>query len=366
MLDGPGPTDMRFPLPGGEPPGGFRLARIRDLQELEGGTYWPRLQPHFLKPQFRLLRYQIQESAGGGRAGGTPFSVRGASGIGELDVAYIADRLAATLTIAGAGIPDYCLTAVSRGALECSGVPGARAALGIDESVGLVYRGVPGTRLSATGGHERLAVWIPAASLGRRLAALLDGPVTKDLAFEPVFDWGSGPAQGLRRLLRLLVEELGSLAPFAGSEVASRSFTDLLLYTLLRAVPHNHSERLAREGSPAVPGTVRRAEAYIRAHVEDPIALHEVAEAAGCSVRSLQLGFRRFRGTTPLEAIRQARLEAVREALRSGEAGRTVTEVAHRFGFTNPGRFSHLYRAAFGEAPAEALRRDSSRRGHRR
>jgi AraC-like DNA-binding protein len=359
MLDEPGPTDMRFPLAGVEPPGGFRLARIRDLQELEGGTYWPRLQPHFLKPQFRLLRYQIQESAVGG-GDGAPFSVRGASGIGELDVAYIADRLAATLTIAGAGIPDYCLTSVSRGALACTGVPGARAALGIDERVGLAYRGVPGARLSATGHHERLAVWIPAATLGQRLTALLDGPVTKDLAFEPVFDWAS--AEGLRRLLRLLVEELGSPAPFMGSDVASRSFTDLLLYTLLRAVPHNHSERLAREGSPAIPGTVRRAEAYIRAHTEDPIALHEVSEAAGCSVRSLQLGFRRFRGTTPLEAIRRARLEAVREALRSGEAGRTVTEIAHRFGFTNPGRFSHLYKATFGEAATEALRRGSSHR----
>jgi transcriptional regulator GlxA family with amidase domain len=160
----------------------------------------------------------------------------------------------------------------------------------------------------------------------------------------------------------LMVEELGSQAPFAGSDVASRSFTDLVLYTLLRAVPHNHSERLARGGSPAVPGIVRRAEAFIRAHVEEPIALHEVADAAGCSVRSLQLGFQRFRDTTPFAAIRHARLEAVREALRSGEIGGTVTDLAHRFGFTNPGRFTHLYRAAFGETPIEALRRNPSRR----
>ena len=362
MQAAPGPIDASSSLADSGPPGGFRLARIGDLQELEGGVYWPRLQPYFLKPHFRTMRYRIQERAGGGRAPGDAFSVRGASGVGELDVAYIADRLAATLTISGSGIPDYCLTAVSRGALACTGTPGTRAALEIDDKVGLVYRGVPGTTLSATGGHERLAVWIPAASLKQRLAALLDGPVTRDLAFEPVFDWDAAPAQGLRRLLRLMVEELGSQAPFAGSEVASRSFTDLVLYTLLRAVPHNHSERLAGAGSPAVPGIVRRAEAYIRARVEEPIALHEIAEAAGCSLRSLQLGFRRFRGTTPLEAIRQARLEAVREALRSGEAGDTVTDLALRFGFTNPGRFTHLYKAAFGKSPLDALRREAPRR----
>ena len=366
MLAGPGPMDAPFPLADSGPAGGVRLARIGDLQELESGAYWPRLQPHFLKPYFRLLQYRIQERAGGVRTPGEPFSVRGASGVGELDVAYVVDRLAATLTIAGSGIPDYCLTAVSRGALECTGTPGARAALEIDDKVGLIYRGVPGTRLSATGGHARLAVWIPAASLGRRLAALLDGPVAKDLAFAPIFDWGSAPALGLRRLLRLMVEELGSQAPFAGSDVAGRSFTDLMLYTLLHAVPHNHSERLARVGSPAVPGIVRRAEAYVRAHVEEPIALHEVAEAAGCCVRSLQLGFRRFRETTPLASIRHARLEAVREALRSGDAGGTVTDLALRFGFTNPGRFAHLYKAAFGESPLDALRRDPPRRRHGR
>ena len=354
MLAGPGPTDAPFPL------------AVGDLQELESGAYWPQLQPHFLKPQFRLLRYRIQEKAGEERTRGASFSIRGASGVGELDVAYVADRLAATLTIAGSGLPDYCLTAVSRGAVECTGMPGARAVLEIDEKVGLIYRGVPGTSLSATGDHERLAVWIPTASLSQRLAALLDGPITKDLAFEPVFDWGSAPVQSLKRLLRLMVEELGSPAPFAGSDVASRSFTDLLLYTLLRAVPHNHSERLARAGSPAVPGIVRRAEAYVRAHVEESIALHEVADAAGCSVRSLQLGFRRFRETTPLAAIRHARLEAVQEALRSGEAGGTVAELALRFGFTNPGRFAHLYKAAFGESPLDALHRDPSRRCHKR
>jgi AraC-like DNA-binding protein len=358
--------DAPFPLADSKPPERFLLVRMGDLQELESGAYWPRLQPHFLKPYFRHLRYRIQERAGGDRPRGASFSIRGASGVGEFDVAYIADRLAATLTIVGSGIPDYCLTAVSRGALECTGTPGVRMALEVDENVGLVYRGLPGTTLSATGGHERLAVWIPAASLNQRLAALLDVPLTKDLAFEPVFDWGSARAESLKRLLRLMVEELGSPAPFAGSDIASRSFTDLMLYTLLDAVPRNHSERLARAGSPVVPGIVRRADAYIRAHVEEPIAMHEVADAAGCSVRSLQLGFRRFRETTPRGAIRQARLEAAREALRSGDTGGTVTDLALRFGFTNPGRFTHLYKAAFRESPLDALRRDPSRRRHSR
>jgi AraC-like DNA-binding protein len=347
------PTGTPLPRADGPSPVGFRLARIGDLQELEAGAYWPRLQPHFRKPEYKQLRYRIQEGAASASVG-KAVSIRGASGIGELDVAYIADRLAATMTIAGIGLPDYCLTAVSRGALEYSGpTHGTRA---IDADTGLVYRGLPGTRLAAAGAHERLALWIPAASLNQRLSALLGGPVARDLVFEPVFDWNADQAPGLRRLLRLMVEELGTPAPFGGSEVATRSFTDLVLYTLLRAVPHNHSDRLAHGGGKVAPGIVRRAEAFIRANVEEPMTLQEVSDAAGCSVRTLQLGFQRFRETTPLLAIRLARLEAARAAIRAGGSGATVTDIALRFGFSNPGRFARLYKSAFGEFPVEAIR----------
>lgn len=342
-------------------PKGFKTARIGDPRDLEAGVYWPQLQPHFLAPKFRTLRYRIEERAGGISAQGGAVALRGATGVGEFDVAYIADRLAATLTIANEGLPDYCLTAVSRGALDCTGIPGAKALPRIDERVGLMYRGVPGTRLSATGDHERLAVWIPAATLVQRLSALMGGPIERDLAFEPVFDWSAGAAQSLRRLLRLMTEELASPLPFAGNAIASQSFSDLVVYTLLHAIPHSHSQRLLQPTSPAIPGVVKRAEAFIRANVEAPLALHDVAEAAGCSVRSLQLGFRRFRDMTPLEAIRQARLAAARQALQSGDATGTVTDLALRFGFSNPGRFARMYQAAFGESPAAALRRKPSR-----
>src|SRR4051812_19228225 len=113
MQAGPTRSTQVCPLTTGEPPAGFRLVRIGDLEELECGAYWPRLQPHFFKPDFKLPRHRIQERAGADRTPREPFSARGASGVGELDVAYSADRLAATLTIAEAGSPDYCLTAVS-------------------------------------------------------------------------------------------------------------------------------------------------------------------------------------------------------------------------------------------------------------
>lgn len=341
---------------GGVPQRGFKIADIRDLQALEGGTYWPSLHPYFLRPDYQRIHYAIRGRSRGKLASGDTVSVRAASKAGELDVAFIADRLAATMSIIDAGLPDYCLTWVGEGQLVYSGA--IKTPLLIDKNVGLIYRGHPDTALVATDAHERLAIWIPRASLTQRLAALLDGPVAADAEFQPIFDWNGQGSQSLRHLIRLLMLELQAPAPsILGSEAATRSFVDLLIYTLLRALPHTYSAQIDRPGACPAPATLRRAEAYIRAHAEEPIALHDVAAAAGCGVRTLQLAFRSFRETTPLLAIRKARLEAARDAIRLSDGATTVTELAHRFGFASPGRFTRLYRDAFGESPAEVMRR---------
>ena len=110
------------------------------------------------------------------------------------------------------------------------------------------------------------------------------------------------------------------------------------------SLPNNYYGRVARATASPVPRIVHRAEAFIRSHADQPIALHDVASAAGCSVRTLQLGFRQFRDMTPAAAIRQARLEAVQQALARGERDGTVTTVAHQYGFSNSGRFTRSTR----------------------
>ncbi len=341
--------------PGGMPRRGFKIADIQDLQARDCGTYWPRLHPYFLPPDYQRIRYAIRGASRGKLAKDETVSIRAASKAGELDLAFIADRLAATMSIADAGLPDYCLTWVSEGQLDYSDATTSPLPIGRD--VGLIYRGHPGTELAATDAHARLAIWIPRASLTQRLAGLLGGAVAADTEFQPAFDRNGQGAQALRHLVGLLMLELQAPAPtIIGSQAATRTFVDLLLYTMLRSLPHTYSGQIDRPGPCAGPGTLRRAEAYIREHAEEPIALHEVGAAAGCSVRALQLAFRSFRDTTPLLAIRRVRLEAARDAIRTSDGETTVTELASRFGFANPGRFTRLYRDAFGESPAEALR----------
>jgi transcriptional regulator GlxA family with amidase domain len=92
-----------------------------------------------------------------------------------------------------------------------------------------------------------------------------------------------------------------------------------------------------------------------------PLTVAEVADAAGCGIRALQIAFRRFRGTTPMGALQRARLDQARtEMLRSGRTD-SLARIAAAHGFSNQTRFTRLFRRRYGVSPSDMLRnqRDS-------
>ena len=106
------------------------------------------------------------------------------------------------------------------------------------------------------------------------------------------------------------------------------------------------------------PRVIRRAVEFIESHVAQPLTIAAVADAAGTSVRTLQAGFRRHLGISPIRFLRLARLRAARDELTAADPGLvTVADVARRWGFAHPSRFAADYRREFGEFPAETLRR---------
>jgi transcriptional regulator GlxA family with amidase domain len=108
-----------------------------------------------------------------------------------------------------------------------------------------------------------------------------------------------------------------------------------------------------------LPVTLRRALAYLDDHVSEDVSVAQVAAACGVTVRALQLAFRRHLSTTPSRYLRELRLDRARRELEAGDPahGDTVTEVAARWGFFSPGRFSAHYREAYGEPPSRTLAR---------
>lgn len=104
------------------------------------------------------------------------------------------------------------------------------------------------------------------------------------------------------------------------------------------------------------PGFVRRAEEIISAQFATAMTLPEIASMVGVPVRTLCDGFLRFRGESPMQFLRQLRLERARAMIRSTQPATRIGDIALECGFTHIGRFSQAYRARFGELPSDTAR----------
>jgi AraC-like DNA-binding protein len=94
---------------------------------------------------------------------------------------------------------------------------------------------------------------------------------------------------------------------------------------------------------------------YIDAHLTEPLTLTRIEEISGMSRRSLQYAFLKRFGCTPMEWVRERRLDWAHRQLAEGLAGVKVIEVALNSGFAHLANFSRRYRQRFGETPSQTL-----------
>jgi transcriptional regulator GlxA family with amidase domain len=101
---------------------------------------------------------------------------------------------------------------------------------------------------------------------------------------------------------------------------------------------------------------VERAAEFLRSHAAEGVRIGDLARVAGISERALRNAFRREHGLSPKQFDMRERLESVRRALCGMPANRSITTVATEFGFFELGRFSRIYKQAFGETPSQTIR----------
>lgn len=134
------------------------------------------------------------------------------------------------------------------------------------------------------------------------------------------------------------------------------------LETLLIELYGEYISRLAEKtgGRKALSAGARyvvKAEEYMRAHLDEPLTVSEIAAAIGVSPRSLQLAFRDVRSAAPREILALMRLQLVHEKLKSDRSAAGVTDIALECGVVNIGRFASSYRETYGEKPSATRRR---------
>lgn len=205
-----------------------------------------------------------------------------------------------------------------------------------------------------------LFLTIPFSRLKSHLRALLGEQADIiDPEFTPSTDLTSMAGQHMRNTLLFAAQELdGPLKALNGSgSVLKSNLETLLLNQILHSLPNAHSDLLQSGWSrSALPYHVKRARDYMHAHANRPIAMEALSAHAGCSIRTLQEGFRNALGSTPMAYLKSIRLDRVRQALLSAAPGDSVTALASKWGFAHHGNFAKAYRAKFGIPPSETLR----------
>ena len=94
------------------------------------------------------------------------------------------------------------------------------------------------------------------------------------------------------------------------------------------------------------------------ANIEEPLALSEIADAAGISLRQLERLFHRYYNVTPAQHYLTLRLRRARELLSHTSA--PIMQITVACGFQTASHFCKAYRALFGHSPSEHRRQGGS------
>lgn len=177
-----------------------------------------------------------------------------------------------------------------------------------------------------------------------REVSLQQGPLCFDSIFRAHF-----------ALLDAFVAQPAALALQAVDDLIYRSVVMLLYPAILNA-----DEGGSRQPMSVERRTLNAVCDYIKAHMDESISLTRLEQVSGFSRRTLQYAFLRHFACTPMQWVREQRLELARALLTHPDCNTSITQVALACGFPVCGLFSQYYAARFGEKPSATLARSRS------
>jgi AraC-like DNA-binding protein len=203
--------------------------------------------------------------------------------------------------------------------------------------------------MTFSGNLAKRGVVVSRPLLAERLSILLGRPVVEKPLFEPAVNAGTPGLQALQALVEFATGGEFGPALNAGT-LTARRLHEMFLDMILEVWPHSYSKALHKPPSSIAPRHVKLVLDFIAEHPNAAANGAELAAISGVSLRSLQVGFRRFAGMSIAAYQRQLRLESAHKDLLRNSAV-AIEDIALKWGFTNAGRFSRYFREAYGISP---------------
>jgi AraC-like DNA-binding protein len=238
---------------------------------------------------------------------------------------------------------------------------------------GQVVSAEPGTAAVCPPGGAGSALWaagskiisfkIDCAAVEDALSDTLGRQVMSHVAFTPVMPITAAATRYWINMLSCFKEQLFQPNSLVNQPLVGLPFADSLIRGLLLAADNPYRSAIAGETHSASPPAIRAAVQIIEEEAHLPLTVSSIAKRCHVSVRGLQQGFRRHMGVSPMAYLREVRLRRAHHCLLESDPSVTsVASVAHRWGFTNVGRFAAAHTARYDEPPAASLRRRTFRR----
>jgi AraC-like DNA-binding protein len=225
---------------------------------------------------------------------------------------------------------------------------------------GSVYAPQGRTMVRWAAGTRLISFKIDRAAIDDALSDALGWQVGSQLDFAPVMPVDAGPTRSWINMLVAFTEQYFRPDSMLRRPLVGLPFVDSLVRGFLLAAEHPHRDALTRDGRLGAPAAIRTAVEIIESEAHLPLTLTSIANRSHMSVRSLQQGFHRHLGVSPMAYLRDVRLRRAHQTLlESDPSAVTVASVAYRWGFTNLGRFAAAHAARYREPPAKALRRSA-------
>jgi AraC-like DNA-binding protein len=207
-------------------------------------------------------------------------------------------------------------------------------------------------------GTEILLLKMARHAVEDALGDALGRQATSQPDFAPLLPVHTAPAQSWLNMLGLFAEQFFHPDGLIHQPLVGMPFVDSLMRGFLWAAEHSHREALMGQDCSTTPRAIRTAIDVIEAEAHLPLTLSSIAARSQVSVRSLQQGFKRHLGLSPMSYLREVRLRRAHQTLLvSDPSVVTVASVAFDWGFTNLGRFAAAHAGRYNEPPAKTLRR---------